>query len=43
MTAKDYLDLLRRDIHSTVCATVDEQGLPHTCVIDMMLSGVEGL
>nr|WP_302468063.1 4Fe-4S binding protein [Bittarella massiliensis (ex Durand et al. 2017)] len=30
-------------IHSTVAATVDEQGLPHTCAIDMMLADEGGL
>lgn len=43
MTARDYLQILQRDIHSTVCATVDGEGLPHTCVIDMMLSDESGL
>ena len=36
MTAKDYLEYIVNQIHSTVVATVDENGLPVTCVIDMM-------
>nr|WP_207721338.1 4Fe-4S binding protein [Bittarella massiliensis (ex Durand et al. 2017)] len=34
---------LVEEIHSTVAATVDEQGLPHTCAIDMMLADEGGL
>lgn len=37
MTAKDYLKILKNEIHSTVFATVDEKGRPHTRVIDIML------
>lgn len=37
METKDYLKILQEEIHSTVVATVDEQGLPVTRVIDMML------
>lgn len=37
MAAKDYLAYLTHEIHSTVFATVDEKGLPHTCVINIML------
>lgn len=37
MKAKDYLAYLTHEIHSTVFATVDEKGFPHTCVIDIML------
>ncbi|GEM_PF-1860117 len=36
MTAKDYFRFIVEEIHSTVAATVDENGLPVTCVIDMM-------
>ena len=43
MTTQEILDILQRDIHSTVFATVDDQGLPQTCVIDLMLSDEEGL
>ena len=37
MTAKDYLQILRNEIHSTVVATVDGEGRPVTRVIDIML------
>ena len=43
MTTQEILDILQRDIHSTVFATVDGQGLPQTCVIDLMLADEEGL
>lgn len=43
MTASDILKILQRDIHSTVFATVDEAGLPRTCVIDLMLADEDGL
>lgn len=43
MTAKEILNILQRDIHSTVFASVDEKGLPKTCVIDVMLTDEEGL
>lgn len=43
MTAKEILNKLQRDIHSTVFATVDEKGLPQTCVIDIMLTDEDGL
>lgn len=43
MTAKEILNILQRDIHSTVFATVDEKGLPQTCVIDVMLTDENGL
>lgn len=43
MTTLEILQLLQRDIHSTVVATVDEEGLPQTCVIDMMLCDEGGL
>lgn len=32
----DFLKILVEDIHSTVVATVDDNNLPVTCVIDMM-------
>ena len=38
MTAKDYLEFIVNEIHTTVVATVDENNLPVTCVIDMMYS-----
>lgn len=37
MEAKECLAFLTREIHSTVFATIDQKGLPHTCVIDVML------
>lgn len=43
MTTQEILDILQRDIHSTVFATVDGQGLPQTYVIDLMLADEEGL
>ena len=43
MTAKDYLEYIVQQIHSTVVATVDEDGLPVTCVIDMMYADENGL
>ena len=43
MTTADILTVLQRDIHSTVFATLDGQGLPQTCVIDLMRSDGDGL
>ena len=43
MTTQDILHTLQADIHSVVFATLDEQGLPQTCVIDLMLSDEGGL
>lgn len=37
METKEYLRILQEEIHSTVVATVDDNGLPVTRVIDMML------
>ena len=37
MKAKKYLEFLTHEIHSTVLATTNENGEPHTCVIDIML------
>ena len=36
MTTNDYLKYLQREIHTTVAATVDEDGLPVTCAVDIM-------
>lgn len=36
MTTREILEFLQQDIHSVVFATVDEKGLPQTCVIDLM-------
>ena len=41
MDTKDYLRILRNEIHSTVMATVDEEGHPVTRVIDIMLADDE--
>lgn len=43
MTALDILKILQQDIHSAVFATVDEKGMPQTCVIDLMLADEDGL
>ncbi|MBR1752324.1 MAG: 4Fe-4S binding protein [Ruminococcus sp.] len=43
MDTKDYLGFIVKQIHSTVAATVDDEGLPVTCVIDMMYADDEGL
>ena len=37
MKTEDYLNYLKNEIHSTVFATVDENGNPVTRVIDIML------
>ena len=36
MTAADYLKYIVNEIHRTIVATVDDEGLPVTCAIDMM-------
>ncbi len=36
MEEKHYLAYIMNEIHSTVVATVDDDGLPVTCAIDMM-------
>ena len=38
METRDYLRILRDEIHSTVIATVDSEGLPVTRAIDIMLA-----
>lgn len=43
MTGLEILRFLQRDIHSTVFATVDDEGRPQTCVIDLMLADEDGL
>ena len=43
MEAKDYLKILSVDIHRTIVATVDDDGLPVTAAIDMMDSDENGL
>lgn len=39
----DYLKYLVEEIHSTVMATVDNNGLPVTCAIDIMDYDENGL
>lgn len=36
MTTADYLNYIVNEIHRTIVATVDDEGLPVTCAIDMM-------
>ena len=43
MTAEEYLDYVVREIHRTIVATVDDEGLPVTAAIDMMDSDKNGL
>lgn len=43
MDAKKYFEILVEEIHSVVVATIDENGLPCTRVIDIMLYDDEGL
>ena len=39
----NYLTFLEKEIHSVIMATVDEQGLPVTCAVDIMDSDDKGL
>ena len=43
MTTKEYLKIIVEQIHSTVVATVDNNGLPVTCAIDMMYADENSL
>ena len=43
MVAKDYLRIISDVIHTTIVATVDDEGLPVTAAIDMMMSDENGL
>lgn len=43
MTTLEILSYLQKEIHSAVFATVDDDGLPQTCVIDLMLADENGL
>lgn len=43
MTYKDYLEYIVREIHTTIVATVDDDGLPVTAAIDMMDCDENGL
>ena len=39
----DYLSYIVREIHTTIVATVDDEGLPVTAAIDMMDSDENSL
>lgn len=39
----NYLEFLEKEIHSVVAATTDKNGLPQTCVIDVMDSDENGI
>ena len=43
MEAKDYLAYIVNEIHTTIVATVDDEGLPITAAIDMMDSNDNSL
>ena len=43
MEAKEYLDIIANEIHRTIVATVDDEGLPVTAAIDMMDSDEKSL
>lgn len=43
MTVRDYFEFIVREIHSVVIATVNDDGLPVTCVIDIMHCDDRGL
>lgn len=43
MEAKDYLEYISEVIHTTIVATVDDEGHPVTAAIDMMDSDESGL
>lgn len=43
MSGKDYLKYIAEEIHTTVFATVDKEGRPVTCAIDMMDYDENGL
>lgn len=43
MNVADYLKIIADEIHTTIVATVDEDGLPVTAAIDMMDADEEGL
>lgn len=43
MQYTDYFALLVERIHSVIAATVDEQGMPVTCAMDLMDQDAEGL
>ena len=37
MTTYEILKILQEEIHTVIVATVDSQGIPYTCAIDLML------
>ena len=43
METKDYLSYIVHEIHTTIVATVDDEGLPVTAAIDMMDSDENSL
>lgn len=43
MNTTEFLKYLQNEIHTTVAATVDDNGLPVTCAIDMMDADDNGL
>ena len=43
MEPRDYLHYVAREIHTTIVATVDDEGLPVTAAIDMMDADENGL
>ena len=43
MEAKEYLAYIVNEIHTTIVATVDDEGLPVTAAIDMMDSDESSL
>ena len=43
MEAKDYLAYIVNEIHTTIVATVNDEGLPVTAAIDMMDSDENSL
>lgn len=42
MTTENILNILKKDIHSTIMATVDADGLPVTCVKVTALLSAKG-
>lgn len=43
MNVKDYFEYIVNEIHSVIVATVDDNGMPYTCAIDMMDTDGENL
>ena len=43
LNARHFLDVIVHEIHTTIVATVDENGDPVTCAIDMMDCDDSGL